>query len=374
MVQFFVMAISFFFELTVEDPYKRGAVYIEGVSFVFLCMLYFLIQFLVVYYFSYGWLYRSYFVHKIALALKRMNKSAKDEEEIAKAVGREVDTALRDEIDDLIEDLNLDLYPEEDEDGTNTQPFQLSNISVDDLYERGERFFDKHFGELSLKLYKNYYTDSISSLLNRTIIVVILILNLIASKYSVYIYFGTCLLTLSIDDKEKTVLYKFVGKIMIKLFRYKNSYSLLEDAKKPPKMHREDYKDYVKMDTFCKAGITYLVAACCSFVYPMLGKLFLYRVYEASLETLIRVFDVVGLEIHFLRYIYYGIIDDSHSAVAFSDAVLLFTIAIPIFICLAEFLTIPSHIKDFEYEGRIIMFGAPSLILVLFLYESECLL
>lgn len=36
LAQFILMVISFFNELTVEDPYTRKAIYIEGVTFIFL--------------------------------------------------------------------------------------------------------------------------------------------------------------------------------------------------------------------------------------------------------------------------------------------------------------------------------------------------
>ena len=98
-LQFFVMLISFFLELTVEHPVDRKSVYIEGVWFIFLWMLYFLIKFLWAYYFSYGIVYRHYLVKHISRQLKKQAKRAQDEAEIARAVGREVDNTLRDEID-----------------------------------------------------------------------------------------------------------------------------------------------------------------------------------------------------------------------------------------------------------------------------------
>lgn len=204
--QFFVMAISFFLELTTEDPYVRKSIYIEGVTFIFLCMLYFLIKFFLIYYFSYGWLYKSYLVHTVALSLKRRKKRIEDEQEIADAVGREVDAGLRDEIDERMGDIDLDYY-RDDEDAD--KPFQLSSISAEVVFERVEKYFDKTFGGLSLKLFQNYYTDHISSMLNRTVIMAVLILNFIASKYSVYIYFFTGLLLFNIDDTLKTSLYRF---------------------------------------------------------------------------------------------------------------------------------------------------------------------
>jgi len=57
-----------------------------------------------------------------------------------------------------------------------------------------------------------------------------------------------------------------------------------------------------------------------------------------------------------------------------SDIILLIVIVLPLAICLLEFLTVPSHIKWLEYEGRIITVGAPSVLLVFFLYENECIL
>ena len=41
---------------------------------------------------------------------------------------------------------------------------------------------------------------------------------------------------------------------------------------------------------------------------------------------------------------------------------------------LLEFLTVPAHIKWLEYEGKAIMFYAPSVLLIFFLYEAEWLL
>mmetsp|Transcript_23903 Transcript_23903/g.23820 ORF Transcript_23903/g.23820 Transcript_23903/m.23820 type:complete len:121 (+) Transcript_23903:324-686(+) len=101
--QFFIMAVSFFYELTADDPYSRKDIYIQGVSFIFLSMLYFLLLFIVVYYFSYGWLYRSYFVDKMAIKLKKQRISCQDLKEIEQAVGREIDISLRDEIDERMQ-------------------------------------------------------------------------------------------------------------------------------------------------------------------------------------------------------------------------------------------------------------------------------
>jgi len=195
LAQFFVMPISFFFELTVEDPYTRQTVYLEGLIFMFSCMLYFLVQFLVVYFYSYGWLYRSYFVHVIALQMKRKDKNTKDENEITIAIGREVDAALREEIDDYAKNLRLEMYPENEEDKKNV-PFQLRNITSDLIFEKVEMFLDKNVGDLSLALYKNYYTDSISSMLNRTIFLVIMILNTVSHRYWIILNFLTSFLAM----------------------------------------------------------------------------------------------------------------------------------------------------------------------------------
>lgn len=83
---------------------------------------------------------------------------------------------------------------------------------------------------------------------------------------------------------------------------------------------------------------------------------------------------MVGLEIHFLRYIYYGIIDDSHDPLASWDLILLISICIPMYLLFLEFLTIPSHIKDMHFEGKILLFVAPVNLIVIFTYENECLL
>lgn len=256
--QFVVMVMSFLFELTVENPYTRNQVYLEGMSFIIFCLLYFLLMFFFVYYFSYGWLYRTYFVETIAVTLKKRNKSAADEAEIAQAVGREVDIGLRDEIDERMEQLDMTFYQDEAEEDFN-KPFQLSSISAEDLYFRLVKFLDKNFGELSLKLYKNYYTDSISSMLNPTVIILIILLNFLASKLSIYIYFLTAIFALNFDNFFKTRIFKICGKLSLKIFRYKNEYSLLEENPKPKHMSKDDYLDYTKLDMFSKHGAMYLV-------------------------------------------------------------------------------------------------------------------
>lgn len=109
-------------------------------------------------------------------------------------------------------------------------------------------------------------------------------------------------------------------------------------------------------------------------MYPLLGKLFLYRVYELVLEYSMSLFDMFGLEIHFLRYIYYGIIDEDASPVAGLDLIMLILIAIPILLFLVEFLSVPAHIKWYEYEGKPLLFTAPSLLIIFFYYTNETLL
>jgi hypothetical protein len=155
---------------------------------------------------------------------------------------------------------------------------------------------------------------------------------------------------------------------------YKTPYSLLEEAQKPKLMNKSDYEDYIKLDIYCRNGCIYLLSSFFSFVYPLLGRLFLYRVYEITLEHSMNIFDAFGLEIHFLRYIYYGIIDEDDSPVASMDIVMLLLISFPILAFLLEFLTVPAHIKWYEYEGKLLLFSAPALLLVFFFYTNESLL
>ena len=149
---------------------------------------------------------------------------------------------------------------------------------------------------------------------------------------------------------------------------------MLEEGRKPKGMVMETYIDLVKIDKFCKVGMMYVLTVSMSFIYPFLGKLFLYRSYEIILETTISCFDIVGLEVHFVRYIYFGMIDDSHEIVSNYDVFLLFVVIIPMLVFLLEFLTIPSHIKETEYAGNTAIYFSPSLILVFFLRDSEGIL
>lgn len=100
MAQFLIMAVSFFLELTVEHPTDRKTIYIEGVSYIFLLMLYFLIKMLLAYYFSFGVVYRHYLVVQISKRIAKHEKNVQDESDIADAVGREVDKSLKDEVID----------------------------------------------------------------------------------------------------------------------------------------------------------------------------------------------------------------------------------------------------------------------------------
>lgn len=158
------------------------------------------------------------------------------------------------------------------------------------------------------------------------------------------------------------------------MFGYKNQYSLLEETQKPKAMDKNDYEDYIRLDSYSRNGATYLLAAFVSFLYPLLGKLFLYRVYELVLEYSMSLFDMFGLEIHFLRYIYYGIIDEDDSPIAGLDIIMLLFIAVPILMFLIEFLTVPAHVKWIEFEGKPLLFTAPSLLLIFFFYTNETLL
>ncbi|CAI2387578.1 unnamed protein product [Moneuplotes crassus] len=365
--QFFIMAVSFFYELTADDPYSRKDIYIQGVSFIFLSMLYFLLLFIVVYYFSYGWLYRSYFVDKMAIKLKKQRISCQDLKEIEQAVGREIDISLRDEIDERMQYVDCSDYDHLEA----PQPFMLSKISLEDIFFRLSITFSKNLGPLALNLYDNYYSDSISSMLNPTVILSILILNLILSKFSIFLYFVTALLTVNMNN---TGIFKFFGRISLKLFRYESPYSILEENDKPEEMPKDEYLSNIKLDMFCKYGLTYFLTLFTTFLYPVLGKLFFYRLLEGSLEVTIHICDIFNIEIHFVRYIYYGIIDNSGEQILMSDVLLLCLILIPIAIALIEFLSVPSLIKWYEYEGRVITFGAPLILLVLFIYDNEAIL
>mmetsp|Transcript_16317 Transcript_16317/g.18097 ORF Transcript_16317/g.18097 Transcript_16317/m.18097 type:complete len:138 (+) Transcript_16317:1237-1650(+) len=124
------------------------------------------------------------------------------------------------------------------------KPFKFSEISAEDVFIRIASILEKKFGDLSLKLYQNYYTDSISSMLNPTIVLAVLILNLIASKYSIFIYFGISILSVNFDEKFQRSIYKFFGKISVKIFRYTSPYSLLEEEEKPEILTKDDYQDF----------------------------------------------------------------------------------------------------------------------------------
>lgn len=202
------MTISFFFELTVVDPYIRKNVYIEGVTFIFICMLYFLLTFLITH-LIFETICRSYFVEKVAIMLKKLNKSAKDETEIALAVGREIELSLRDEIDERMEYLDVRLFPDQEEEDESHKPFKLSSITGEELFFRFDKYLRKKFGNLSLKLYKNYYSDSISSIVNPSVFIVIAILNTIASRYSAFIYFGNSLFVINLNHNFKNSIFKF---------------------------------------------------------------------------------------------------------------------------------------------------------------------
>lgn len=132
LLSFFVMIISFFFELTTENPGERRITYVEGVVYIGLCLLYFLIKFLLAYYFSYGVVYRHYLVKQISKTLKKHNKRAKDESEIAQAVGREVDESLKDEIDNQMVELEREEAEKTDEDDKN-KDFSFSHVTFEDI-------------------------------------------------------------------------------------------------------------------------------------------------------------------------------------------------------------------------------------------------
>ena len=118
----------------------------------------------------------------------------------------------------------------------------------------------------------------------------------------------------------------------------------MEDRPIPPKMNKYDYEETVSMDWFCINSSFTFVVANFMFLYPILGNFFLYRWYEYIFELFIRITDIFGIEIHFIRYIYYGIMSDTHEIFKSSDFLLLLFISLPLFIWVLEFLTIPSHV------------------------------
>ena len=197
LAQFIAMVISFFIELTVEDPYTRKSIYIEGVTFIFLWMLNFLITFIIIYFLAYRVIYRYYLATHIALDLKKQNRRIKDDKDINKSIGRELDSGLKNDINSIIDEID-DKY-----DHDNSQPFQLSQITFEEIFGRLEVFLNHNLGQISLKLYQNYYSDWVGSLINCAAIITFLILNLICSKYSILLYFATWLLSFLIDHQSK---------------------------------------------------------------------------------------------------------------------------------------------------------------------------
>ena len=148
---------------------------------------------MIVYYLAYGQIYRYYLANQIALDFKKQNKRARDEKEISKTIGRELDSGLKTEIDTIIDEVD-DQYEHD-----KSQPFQLTHITFEEIFRRLEWFLNFNLGQISLKLYKNYYSESIGGLINFSVIITFLILNLICSKYTVFLYFPTWLMSLFID-------------------------------------------------------------------------------------------------------------------------------------------------------------------------------
>ena len=142
-------------------------------------------KFMIIYYLAYGQIYRYYLTNQIALDLKKQNKRAKDEKDISKTVGRDVDSVLKNEIDTMIDEID-DRYEHD-----SSQPFQLTNITFEEIFKRLEYFLNFKFGQISLKLYKHYYSESIGGLMNFLVIFTFLIVNIICSKYSIFLYFLT---------------------------------------------------------------------------------------------------------------------------------------------------------------------------------------
>jgi len=212
-------------------------------------MLYFLIKFLLAYYFSYGLVYRHYLIINISKTLKKKKKKHIDETEITKAVGREVDTSLKDEIDEQIDIL------EEEKDSNDDNPkieksFSFTHVTFEDILNRIDKYLHVNIGSVSMKLYQNYYSESISSLLNRSIIIIFLITNLILSRISVYCYFGSGIIMMLLDDGAKKSLYEIIGKRIFKLFKYNEEYILYENIEKPKDMDKNEYLDPKQIDMF----------------------------------------------------------------------------------------------------------------------------
>lgn len=105
------------------------------------------------YFLAFGVIYRYYLATHIAIDLKRQNKRIRDDKDIKESVGRDIDTGLKNDINNMIDEID-DNY-----DHDSAQPFQLSQITFEEIFRRLEEYLNLNLGQISLKLYQNYYSD-----------------------------------------------------------------------------------------------------------------------------------------------------------------------------------------------------------------------
>ena len=287
--------------------------------------------------------------------------------EIIQAVSNEVDEGLKDDIDDEMEG-------EDSEENEELKQSKIREIPSEGIFQRIEPWVKNMLKKNSFNNYRHYFGSYSAGMTNLFVVIAFWASNLSLLRTSIEKYLFTCVFVLFLDYRSKKKLREFIGKIVFKIFRYKTDFEFLEDKPIPHKMEKPIYDNYISEDLYLTNGFIYFLLLQIWFIYTFLGHLFIFKLYESLFESLLSFSDTINFEIHFLRFVYYEMAESSFESITYIDITIMTTIILPFILWILEFLTIPSHIKDNEYEGRFVIFWTPLFCISLFLYDSSCIL
>lgn len=124
-------------------------------------------------------------------------------------------------------------------------------MELDDIFNWIDRFLNKRLGNISARLYKNFYEENIRTLVNKSVFILIFLLNLFYLKLSVWIVPLTSVLSLLLTHQFKIRLYEYIGWRMFRLKRIDN-YELLQhyDSSPDKSMSTSEFKFFQSCETY----------------------------------------------------------------------------------------------------------------------------
>lgn len=244
----------------------------------------------------------------------------------------------------------------------------------------------EHYSQTS----KNQFTEVMRQVQTQSAIAFFVLIHVPLSRQNSLFCFATALMPMMLNLKSKYWFYERTNDFVVFVFgrwdqEAKNYVQKPSDFKYDEDID-QDLSDLDKQRTVATKTELYLtkeeaeqqenavystisvIALFFSLLLNFLMSVFLQEVLTDSCNLLIRFFDGMYIDIHFIRYLYLAMFDARppdvlHSQAIFCDSMLLIFIVVPMFVAAMRFLTAPVYIN---YTLRINAFVLPLALIVVF--------